>query len=217
MVRSSAIIGVAIRLASACAVPPTGPNSVMTPTQSCGVAATLSMATFTEAGGEALLSIRTSSACDWQVSLPDWIRTTAALSGSGDTDLGLAIERSNSDRSGAILVGRFRAEVVQQAAIRIQATCFSGRPGDVVPLACTAWIEHRRKPPVTPQGRIWADFSAMGQSGKRFGPYTAGNADWDVPIPADQPVGKVTIPIHLEYGDGFVATAFPEFNVLPRR
>jgi hypothetical protein len=139
------------------------------------------------------------------------------LSGSGSTDLTLMVDRSNADRSGAIVAGQFRADVTQLAAIKIHATCFSGRPGDVALLACTAWREFRRVPPVTPQGRIWADFSAMGQAGQRFGPYTAGNADWDFRIPDDQPPGKVTIPIHLDYGDGFVASAFPEFTVLPRQ
>jgi hypothetical protein len=50
-----------------------------------------------------------------------------------------------------------------------------------------------------------------------YGPFTAGNYDWDVRIPSDQPVGTITIPIRVPYGDGFVATAFPQFSVLPPR
>jgi hypothetical protein len=139
------------------------------------------------------------------------------LSGSGSTDLTLMVDRSNADRSGSIVAGQFRAEVTQNAAIKIHATRDSGRPGDLALLACTEWRENRRVPPVTPQGRNWADYSAMGKAGQRFGPYTAGNADLDFRIPDDQPPGKDTIPIHLEYGDGFIARAFTEFTVLPRQ
>lgn len=209
VIRSLAI-SVTIAPVSACALSPTGPDSAA----SRAVKATLSPAKFTETGGEALLQLRASSSSAWQVTLPDWLSTTAPLFGVGNADISLSVGRSNADRSAAVLVNEARVEVVQQVAIRISATCFSGRPGELVLLACTAFLSRHRSG--VPYGRIWAGFSAMGQTGRHHGPYTAGNADWDFRIPASQPVGKVTIPIHLEYGDGFTATARPEFTVLPR-
>jgi hypothetical protein len=177
----------------------------------------LSSATFTEAGGQSTLSIRTLlGGCQWSVTLPEWISTTAATSGAGSTDLPLTIARSGNDRTGTIVVSRVEREVRQQARIKLTATCFSGRPGDVVLLACTAIIEHRPGP-VVPIGRPSADFSPMGKGNEVYGPYTAGNYDWDLHIPADQPVGEITIPIRVPYGDGFVATAAPQFSVLPPR
>jgi hypothetical protein len=85
-----------------------------------------------------------------------------------------------------------------------------------VSLACAAHIEHRPGP-VVPIGRPSADFSALGKGTEVYGISTAGNYDWDVRIPADQPVGKITIPVRVPYGAGFVATASPQISVLPPR
>lgn len=208
----SSLIGLAIVLSTSCAVSPTGPGSATT---ARAVAATLSSAELSEVGGVVWLQIRTSGSGAWQVTLPDWISTTAPLFGVGNADLSLSVGRSDSDRSADLLVNQARLQIVQKVAVQISATCYSGRPGDVVLFACSAFLS-RHRAGVMLNGRIWADFSGMGYSSNRTGSYVAGNADWDVHIPTTQAVGKVTIPIHVQYGDGFTATALPEFTVLPR-
>jgi hypothetical protein len=195
---------------------PTSPALIVS-TTACAPSGTLSSASFTETGGQAILSIRTATpGCPWHATLPEWISAASATSGVGGADIVLTISRTEADRTGTIVVGESVIEVRQQTRIRLHAVCFSGRPGEFVPLACTAWIEYRMSP-VGPVGRPTADFTAMGKGSEVFAPAVTGNHDWDLNVPANQPVGKFTIPIRLQYGDGFVAVVRPEFEVLPAR
>jgi hypothetical protein len=196
------------------AAPPTSPAPA-TSTASCAPSVTLSASSFTEVGGQATLSILTPRwDCAWSATLPDWILPNAPTSGTGNRDLILTVPQSDTDRTGTIVVGASVREVRQEARKRLIATCFSGRPGDRVLLACTATVETRGM--VTPVGRLSADFSALGGSSEVFSISVAGNYDWGIHIPANQPVGTVTIPMRLPYGEGSVAGARPQFRVSER-